>query len=99
MLSEDVHSQDVNKAVEDEDQVMDFVTLGMFIIGMLTPKPVFAPLPDCEIVISSSMYLPFAISSVDDVVAALKVILWHQCVHIGTDLHNPTPVLHLISHH
>lgn len=36
MRSEDVHSEDVNKAVEDEDQVMDFVTLGMFIIGMLT---------------------------------------------------------------
>jgi hypothetical protein len=26
--------ESVNKAVEDEDQVMDFVTLGMFIIGM-----------------------------------------------------------------
>lgn len=29
-------SESVNEAVEDEDQVMDFVTLGMFIIGMLS---------------------------------------------------------------
>jgi hypothetical protein len=27
-------SNEESKAVEDEDQVMDFVTLGMFIIGM-----------------------------------------------------------------
>jgi hypothetical protein len=28
-------SGSVHGAVEDEDQVMDFVTLGMFIIGMI----------------------------------------------------------------
>lgn len=28
--------ESVKEAVEDDDQVMDFVTLGMFIIGMLS---------------------------------------------------------------
>lgn len=37
MRPEDVQADDVdvNTAAEDEDQTMDFVTLGMFIIGML----------------------------------------------------------------